>query len=62
VLLRIHLFVCIYCVRYGQQLLFVRDAMRHYSAQIEDDALASILPLPIEAAARIKLALRSQVH
>ena len=40
VTMRLHLWVCIWCVRYLEQLHFMRDALRAREAQIAQDQAA----------------------
>jgi hypothetical protein len=60
VLLRLHLFTCQLCVRYGLQLQFLRDALRHYSTKIETGQVDWPVVLSSDSRERIKLALRRQ--
>jgi hypothetical protein len=52
---RLHLYVCEACARFKQQIAFLRTAMRHGAAQLDE---VSTLRLPEPARARIQSALR----
>jgi hypothetical protein len=56
VLLKLHLWVCAWCVWYLEQLHLMRDALRLRASEIADDQTPSI-SLSNEASERIKLAL-----
>lgn len=62
VVLRLHLWVCIWCVWYLQHLHIMRDALRKRAATPVDEASASVAPavsLSVEARERIKRALET---
>lgn len=59
VTLKLHLLVCVYCVRYLRQLRFVREALRDREAAPADDS-ADDAGLPGGARQRIAEALRGR--
>jgi len=59
--IRLHLLICIWCERYKQQLLFIRAAMHHASARVEEgDEPFPTSPLSPEARDRINRSLSRQ--
>ncbi|MGH9902921.1 MAG: zf-HC2 domain-containing protein [Pyrinomonadaceae bacterium] len=58
VTMRLHLWVCIWCVRYLEQLHVMRETLRAREAQVSNDESAADATLPAEARERIKDALR----
>lgn len=52
--IKAHYRICEFCARYYQQMLFIREAFRHYSAKIEDPDPSSTSSLSLEARERIK--------
>lgn len=57
VLLKLHLWVCIWCVWYLEHLHMMRNAIRRRAAQVADDESSSAPTLSAEARERIKRAL-----
>jgi hypothetical protein len=58
VLLKFHLWVCIWCVWYLEHLRFVGESLRAKSAQLtEQDSSPPAVPLSADARARLKRAL-----
>ncbi len=57
--LRIHLLLCRWCRRYGQQLGFLRNAVR---AQDENSRLPENVTLSSDARERMKRAVREHEH
>ena len=56
--MKVHLWVCIWCVRYLEQLHFMREAVRARGTHFtEDDAGPEGVSLPAEARERLKSAL-----
>lgn len=55
--IKLHLIMCVWCERYKRQLLFLRDALRHSLAYIEETGVSPTPSLPPEARERIKRAL-----
>ncbi len=58
---KVHLWVCIWCVRYLEQLQLMRDALRARGSKVEEDADASA-SLSTEARERMKRALSQHTH
>ncbi|HYY99109.1 MAG TPA: hypothetical protein VE642_10985 [Pyrinomonadaceae bacterium] len=58
---KLHLWVCIWCVRYLEQLRLMREALRARAAQDPDDAPAAA-SLSAEARERMKRALSQHSH
>jgi hypothetical protein len=52
--LRLHFFVCLWCERYHKHLLFIKDALHHDPAQLEDGEASPTAFLSPEARERIK--------
>jgi hypothetical protein len=52
--LRIHLALCVWCLRYGKQIKFLRTAAQHYEYDQEPKQA-----LPVEARERIKRTLEA---
>lgn len=57
VTLKLHLWVCVWCVWYLEQLRTMRDALRTRSAREEADEVDSAVKLSEEARERIRRAL-----
>ena len=55
--MRLHLWVCIWCVWYMEHLRFMRDALRTRAAQSSDEAHVTTTSLSAEARERIKRSL-----
>ena len=53
-LLRLHFLMCKYCGRYRQQLLFIREAVRHHPERLEGQDAPPTTTLSPEARERIK--------
>ena len=62
VLLKLHLWVCIWCVWYLEHLHLIRDTLRTRGAQTDADELAAEIHLSLEARERIKHALEREAH
>ncbi len=64
VLLRLHLWVCIWCVWYLEHLHVLRKAVGARAARVEvgDDEISSAVSLPAEAGERLKRALRKRLE
>ena len=62
VTMKLHLWVCIWCVRYLEQLHSMRDALSARGAQVSDDAASTGDSLSAEARERLKTALRHHTH
>lgn len=58
--LKLHLWVCIWCVWYRDHLLTMRETLRKQSASAEEDDASSAMTLSPEARERIKRALGGQ--
>ena len=58
--LSLHLKICIWCVRYLEQIRALRKISARYSEQAENEKGASTASLSPEARERIKRALRQQ--
>jgi len=52
--LKMHLFMCKFCSRARQQMLFITKAIRHYLLEVESLESASDISLSPEASERIK--------
>ena len=59
VLLRLHLWICIWCVWYLEHLQLLRAALRERAARAEEDDTSAAIHLSLEARERIKRALKS---
>lgn len=59
---KLHLWVCIWCVRYLEQLQLMRDTMSARSTQVSDDALPNDDALSPQARERLKRALSQHLH
>ena len=59
--LKVHLWVCIWCVRYLEQLQLMRDTLRARGSKLSDDE-ASDASLSAEARERMKRALSQHLH
>lgn len=57
VLMNLHLWVCIWCVWYLEQLNIMRDAAGARAAQLSDEESSLTTSLPTEARDRLKRAL-----
>jgi hypothetical protein len=57
---KLHLLVCLACVRYNQQLFFIRDAAQKMAAQIDMGQSQSIPALSDDARDRLKRALEGK--
>lgn len=57
--LRLHLWICKYCRRFGQQIQLLRVAMKQLGERVEGD---SGIQLPAEAKVRIADLIRSNPH
>lgn len=57
---RMHLFLCRFCARFRQQLLFLRDVAQHHAAAEGDLELHEVMGLTVEARERIKRLLQSE--
>jgi hypothetical protein len=57
--LRLHLFVCQWCRRYGKQLRFLRQAVHEHPDEINDATPRTLSP---EARERLKRSLRSETE
>jgi hypothetical protein len=55
---RLHLWVCVWCVRYLEQLRLMRDALRAHASRASDEGAAAPGSLSPQARARLKRALR----
>ena len=62
VTMKLHLWVCIWCVRYLEQLHLMREALRGRGSQIPDDAASTGDSLSAEARERLKSALNRHSH
>ena len=60
--LRLHLWICIWCVWYLEHLHLIRDTLRARTTQTEADDLAAEIHLSLEARERIKRALQREAH
>ncbi len=58
--LRVHLMMCKLCKGYKRQILFLRDAMRHYTASLDSDTPQPKEALSPEARKRIQNALKEK--
>jgi hypothetical protein len=57
---RLHLFMCRFCSRFRQQVLFLREAARNYLLAVEEtEPTAAATTLSPEARERMKRSLRS---
>lgn len=52
--LRWHVFMCKFCARYRRQLRFLREVMRRYSEEVDEERLFPDLTLPAGARERMK--------
>lgn len=59
---KLHLWVCIWCVRYLEQLQLMRDTMSARSTQVSDDASPNDDALSPQARERLKRALSQHSH
>ena len=57
--LRLHLFVCRWCRRYGKQIRFLREAMHDHPDELCEASSPGLSP---EARERLKRALRGQAE
>jgi hypothetical protein len=57
--LKLHLFVCMRCMRYLRQLLFMRTALRAKSARLLEEELKEV-HLSADARERMKRSLKSE--
>jgi hypothetical protein len=55
--IKLHLLICVWCRRYAQQLLFMRQVMRHTAADFEESDSSPAPSLSPETRARIKRSL-----
>jgi hypothetical protein len=60
--LRLHLWICIWCVWYLEHLHLIRDTLRMRVAQTDADELAAEIHLSLAARERIKHALEREAH
>jgi hypothetical protein len=58
--LKLHLWVCVWCVWYQEHLLSMRETLRQQSARVEEEDASSAPTLSPEARERIKRALSGQ--
>ncbi|MFQ5991750.1 MAG: zf-HC2 domain-containing protein [Nitrospiraceae bacterium] len=58
--LRVHYFICVLCRRYGEQLHFIRDAVRSYPERVEGQEPHDAPTLNPEARERMKCALSAR--
>ena len=59
---KLHLWVCIWCVRYLEQLQLMRDTLRARGSKLPDEGDAAEASLPAEARERMKRALSQHSH
>jgi hypothetical protein len=59
VTLRLHLWICIWCVWYLEHLHVLRDALRARAAQVAADEAKDAIHLSLDARERIKRVLKS---
>lgn len=57
--LRLHLLICKYCKRFGEQIKLLRAAMKQLGERVEDD---TGIQLPAEAKVRIADLIKSNLH
>ncbi len=57
--MRLHLWICIWCVWYLEHLHVLRDTLHQHAAQVNEDDPAADIQLSLEARERIKRALES---
>lgn len=57
--LKLHLWVCIWCVWYLEHLHLMRDTLRNRASRVTDGEASSGIPLSTEARERIKRALKA---
>ena len=62
VTLRLHLWVCIWCIWYLEQLRLLRKAVGARAALAADDEISPTISLSAEARDRIKHALKNQIN
>lgn len=55
---KLHLLMCVWCRRYRQQLLLMRQMIRRYLARLEAGRAEPTISLPAQARQRIERALR----
>ena len=60
--MKLHLWVCIWCVRYLEQLQLMRDTLRARGARLPEDEETSAASLSAEARERMKRALSQHSH
>jgi len=60
VLLKVHLWICIWCVWYMEHLHLMRDAIRLRAEKMNDDDATASLSLSADARERMKRALNQQ--
>lgn len=58
---RMHLLMCRFCSRFRKQILFLRDAARHFVMASEDTGTAVSPGLSAEACDRIKRSLKANM-
>lgn len=59
---KLHLWVCIWCVRYLEQLQLMRDTLRACGSKLPEDEEASTASLSAEARERMKRVLSQHSH
>ena len=57
IVLKAHLWICVWCAWYLEHLHVMRDALRTHAARIAEDETASTASLSLDARERIKRAL-----
>ncbi|HKG13017.1 MAG TPA: hypothetical protein VKB12_06750 [Pyrinomonadaceae bacterium] len=62
VMTKLHLWVCIWCVRYLEQLQLMRGALRARGSKLPDEDAAADASLSAEARERMKRALSQRSH
>jgi hypothetical protein len=56
---KLHLFICVWCTRYGEQIALIKDSV-HDNAVAAEQATAPTTPLPEGVSERLKKSLRDQ--
>jgi len=59
---KLHLWICIWCVRYLEQLQLMRDTLRARGSKLPEEEDASTASLSAEARERMKRALSQHSH
>jgi hypothetical protein len=58
--LRLHLWICIWCVWYSEHLQLLRTTLQERATRAENDDSAATIHLSLEARKRLKRALKNE--